>query len=269
MLSSESAAVIRATLPAVGAAIGDITVLFYSNMFAAYPELERDLFNRSRQRHGVQQKALAGAIATFAALQIDPATDDDKVRTMLSRIAHKHASLGITAEQYQIVHKYLFEAIVEVLGAAVTPAVAKAWDEVYWLMAGTLTALEIDLYHSAGLEPGDVWRTVAVRQRVIQSADTVTFVLCSLDGSVLPRFSPGQYLSVGVHLPDGARQIRQYSLIDAPSHDDEWRITVKHGSGSIAPDSTELDTIEISNFLYNNVFEGDTLEVSALFATKR
>jgi nitric oxide dioxygenase len=54
---------------------------------------------------------------------------------LLARIAHKHASLGIAEAQYEIVHKHLFEAIVEVLGDAVTPEIAAAWDEVYWHMA--------------------------------------------------------------------------------------------------------------------------------------
>ena len=52
MLSDTSKDVIRATLPAVGAAIGAITPLFYRKMFAAHPELERDLFNRGNQRQG-------------------------------------------------------------------------------------------------------------------------------------------------------------------------------------------------------------------------
>ena len=259
MLSSESTEVIRATLPAVGAAIGDITVLFYRNMFTAHPELERDLFNRGNQKTGEQQKALAGSIAAFAGLQLDP--DADKARIVLSRIAHKHASLGITVDQYRIVYEYLFQAIVEVLGAAITPAVAKAWDELYWLMADALIRAEIDLYHSRGVEPADIWRTVTVQQRTPQSADTVTFVLSNLDGTPLPRFSPGQYLSVGVHLPDGARQIRQYSLINAPSRN-HWRISVKRVPSSIAPDGTYIDAGEVSNFLYDNLFEGDTLEVT-------
>lgn len=47
MLSEQSAATVRATLPAVGAAIGDITERFYARLFAAHPELLRDLFNRA------------------------------------------------------------------------------------------------------------------------------------------------------------------------------------------------------------------------------
>ena len=73
---------------------------------------------------------------------------------LLSRIGHKHASLGITADQYPIVHEHLFAAIVEVLGAdIVTAEVAEAWDRVYWIMADTLIDLERELYAEAGVRP--------------------------------------------------------------------------------------------------------------------
>ncbi|WP_305094132.1 globin domain-containing protein [Prescottella sp. R16] len=262
MLSEASKETVRATLPAVGAAIGDITTLFYRKLFAAHPELERDLFNRGNQKQGEQQKALAGAIAAFATLQLDP--DEERVQTILSRIAHKHASLGITADQYWVVHKHLFEAIVEVLGEAVTPEVASAWDEVYWLMANTLIAMEKGLYEQAGVDAGDVWRTVKVTKRVHQSADTVSFTLASLDGSALPSFAPGQYISVQVALPDGAHQIRQYSLACEPT-DAEWRITVKRIGALSQADGSVAPAGEVSNFLYDNLFEGDELKVSLPF----
>ncbi|EKT78856.1 MULTISPECIES: globin domain-containing protein [Rhodococcus] len=261
MLSPTSTEMIRATLPAVGAAIDDITTLFYRKMFAAHPELERDLFNRGNQQQGGQQKALAGAIAAFAALQLEP--DQARVDLILSRIANKHASLGIEPAQYAIVHTHLFAAIVEVLGDAVTAEVAAAWDEVYWLMAETLISMEAGLYQAAGVAVGDVWRQVRVRDRRHESADTVSFVLTSADGAALPSFAPGQYLSVGVHLPDGARQIRQYSLSSAPSSDD-WRITVKRVDAQSLPDGV-MPAGEVSNFLFRNVFEGDMLNVTTPF----
>ena len=90
-LSAASTEVIRATLPAVGAAIGDITPLFYNKMFAAHPELERDLFNRGNQKQGEQQRALAGSIAAFATLQVSE--DAANIDAIMSRIANKHLSL--------------------------------------------------------------------------------------------------------------------------------------------------------------------------------
>ncbi|NLU83252.1 globin domain-containing protein [Rhodococcus sp. HNM0569] len=261
MLSAESKEVVRATLPAVGAAIGEITELFYRKLFAAAPTLETDLFNRSNQKQGDQQKALAGSIAAFATLQLEP--DQAKVDAILSRIAHKHASLGIAPEQYNVVHKYLFEAIVEVLGEAVTPEVATAWDELYWLMANTLIAMEAGLYDKAGVATGDVWRTVVVAERGYQSADAVSFVLKARNGETLPPFAPGQYISVAVPLPDGARQIRQYSLASADR--DGWRITVKRVAEQPLADGTVAPSGEVSNFLYDNLFEGDEVTVSLPF----
>ncbi len=231
MLSEESRQVIRVTLPTVAGAIGEITPVFYRKMFAAHPELQRDLFNRGNQKQGDQQRALAVSIAGFATLQLNP--DPERLQVLLTRIAHKHASLGVTVGQYQIVHQHLFEAIVEVLGKAVTPEVAAAWDELFWELAESLIAMERGLYAAAGVTPGDVWRRVVVSERRHETADSVSFVLISPDGSPLPMFVPGQYVSVGVRLPDGARQIRQYSLCSAPSARD-WRITVKQIDGSCA-----------------------------------
>jgi len=56
-----------------------------------------------------------------------------------------HVSLGIRPEQYTIVGHHLLAAVGEVLGNAVTPAVAEAWDEVYWLFATQLVAEEARL----------------------------------------------------------------------------------------------------------------------------
>ncbi|MGW6705551.1 globin domain-containing protein [Streptomyces sp. NPDC054956] len=256
MLSEKSTATVRATLPAVGAAIGDITELFYGKLFAAHPELIRDLFNRGNQNAGLQKQALAGSIAAFATHLVEhPETRPD---VMLGRIAHKHASLGVTREQYPVVHKHLFEAIVEILGDAVTPEVAEAWDEVYWLMANALITIEERLYAEHQVIAGDVWREWTVAARVEETADCTTFHLAPADGAPAPGFKPGQYVSVQVELPDGARQIRQYSLSSAPGSPVR-SITVKrvHGPAAAGPDG------EVSNHLHTAVRTGDTLHVSA------
>jgi nitric oxide dioxygenase len=262
MLSPPSIEVVRATLPVIGAAIDEITPVFYRRMFAAHPDLERDLFNRGNQAQGDQQRALAGAIAAYATLLVTEDGPDPKA--VLTRIAHKHASLGITEDQYPIVHEHLFAAIVEVLGDAVTPEVAAAWDEVYWHMAHSLIAIEKELYARTGVADGDVWRTLVVRRRVQESPDTVSFVLASPDGSALPAWRPGQYVSVAVRLPDGARQIRQYSLTGGrlPS---EWEITVKAVAAGRGAGDAIIPAGEVSNFLHHNLFEGDELSVSAPF----
>lgn len=251
MLSEQSAATVRATLPVVGASLREITERFYDGLFAAHPELLRSMFNRANQAAGTQRQALAGSIAAFASYLVDH--PDERPDVMLNRIAHKHASLGVTPEQYKVVHEHLFAAIVEVLGDAVTPEVAAAWDEVYWLMANALIAIEKRLYEASG-QTG--WRTWEVAGRVEETADVATFQLRPADGRPVPDFRAGQYVSVRVELPDGARQIRQYSLSAAPGSPLR-QISVKRVQDDTAPDG------EVSGHLHARVHEGDTLELSA------
>ncbi|MFI6661773.1 globin domain-containing protein [Streptomyces sp. NPDC050523] len=252
MLSESAAATVRATLPAVGASLAEITERFYAGLFAARPELLRDLFNRGNQAAGTQRQALAGSIAAFATHLLEH--PDRRPDAMLSRIAHKHASLGITPEQYELVHEHLFAAIAEVLGEAVTPEVAAAWDEVYWLMANALAAIEKRLYEESA-ETG--WRRWEVVERFAETTDVATFRLRPVDGGEVADFRAGQYVSVRVELADGARQIRQYSLSGAPGSTIR-QISVKRVSGDgAAPDG------EVSNHLHARVREGDVLELSA------
>ncbi|MEU2977082.1 globin domain-containing protein [Streptomyces hirsutus] len=254
MLSEQSAATVRATLPAVGGALGEITERFYAGMFKARPELLRDLFNRGNQAAGTQREALAGSIAAFATHLL--AHPDTRPDAMLGRIAHKHASLGITPDQYAIVHEHLFAAIAEVLGEAVTPEVAAAWEEVYWLMANALVAIEKRLYEEQG---GPGWREWEVVERVTETADVVSFRLRPADGGPVRDFRPGQYVSVRVALDDGARQIRQYSLSGAPGPD-ERQFSVKR----VREDAGTPEG-EVSGHLHALVRAGDVLELSEAY----
>lgn len=240
-LSDKHAEIIKATLPPVGENIETITKTFYSKMFAAHPELIANTFNRGNQKQGAQQKALAASVATFATQLVDPSAPDPVM--MLDRIAHKHVSLGIRKDQYQIVHDNLMAAIAEVLGDAVTPEVAEAWDAVYWLMADVLIQHEAKLYASDGVSDGDVFRRATVTAKE-QLTDTVFTYTLSGDFTA-PR--PGQYTSVGVTLDDGARQLRQYSIIEGDAN--SYRIAVENDG-------------EVSTFLREHVEVGDTVDAT-------
>ncbi|WFB88443.1 MULTISPECIES: globin domain-containing protein [Streptomyces] len=258
MLSAQSTPVVRATLPAVGTHLSTITELFYRHMFEERPELLRTLFNRANQASGTQREALAGAVAAFATVLVE--RPGERPDAILGRIAHKHASLGITPDQYTLVGRHLLGAVAEVLGDAVTPEVAAAWDEVYWLMANALVAMEARLYSEAQVGNGDVWREMEISERTEESVDSASLVLRCPDGRPTRPFLPGQYVSVQVELPDGARQIRQYSLSTAPDRK-TWRITVKReraADGSV-PDG------EVSTWLHAHARVGDVLRVSLPF----
>src|SRR5699024_5888348 len=223
VISQSALSTVRETLPVVGSAIGDITPIFYKRMFTARPDLLRDLFNRGNQAQGEQQKALAGAIAAYASLLVSD--DAPNIDAMMSRIANKHASLGITEDQYPIVYEHLFAAIGEVLGDAATPEVVDPWTAVYWDVADALIEAEKELYARHDVAPGDAWRDLVVTRRRQESPNTVSLVLSRPDGGVLPQAQPGQYVSVQVQLPDGANQIRQYSLTKATGRT-SWTVTI-------------------------------------------
>lgn len=259
-LSPAHAEVIKATLPLVGAKIEDITRLFYKTMFERHPDLIKNVFNRGNQKQGAQQKALASSIAVFASMLVK---DDAPVpEQLLSRIGHKHAALGVTEDQYQIVHDNLFYAIVEVLGAdVVTEDVAAAWDSVFWIMGRALIGFEKKLYEEAGVAPGKVFRSVKVVERESLTKDVVRFTIESVDASVpLPKHQPGQYVSVRARLPDGAGQLRQYSLIDAGTEGGRLSFAVK----SLKATDNQPQG-EVSNWLIQNAKLGSELEVSLPF----
>jgi nitric oxide dioxygenase len=177
---------------------------------------------------------------------------------LLSRIAHKHASLGITPAQYDVVHDNLFWAIADVLGDAVTPEVAAAWDEVYWLMAYALINQERGLYSARGVRPETVWREWEVAERIEETAEVVTFRMRRVDDRLVKTSLPGQYVTVQVPMPDGVRQPRQYSLTKAD--DGEHRqFSVKRVRGDGKPDG------EVSNLLCDTVQVGDRLTMSLPF----
>ncbi|MDY6055173.1 globin domain-containing protein [Micrococcus sp.] len=248
MLSEKSRPVIEATAAVVAEHMPEITPTFYAHMFEAHPELLDGVFSRANQRSGEQAQALAGSIVRFAVHLLEH--PDTLPEAVLSRIAHKHTALGITEDQYRIVHEHLFRAIADVLGDAVTPEVAEAWTEVYWLMADALIRLEKDLYaRQANDRMWTPWR-VAAKEPAGNAA--VTLRLEPADDTPVTPGYPGGYVSVRVRLDDGLRQARQYSLSGDAAATDHRLITVKlDEAGEVSPvlvQEVEVgDIVELSN----------------------
>ncbi|TFD06830.1 hemin transporter [Cryobacterium sandaracinum] len=245
MLSTQSLPLIKATLPLVGERMPEIAKNFYGRMLTAHPDLFDGLFSRSNQKNGSQQQALAGSIAVFATYLVQ--NPDTTPEAMLSRIAHKHISLSIAPEQYDIVYKYLFEAIAEELSDVITAQIAGAWTEVYWLMAHALIKMEKGLY--AGLASDKPLAPWVVVKKEAAGTDAVTFTLEPADDTPVTPALPGQYVSVTATMPDGIRQVRQYSL--------------SAGTATTRVFTTKLDADgEVSPVLHRDVQVGDTLILS-------
>ena len=254
MLSEKSRPIIEATLPIIAERINDITPDFYRRMFAARPDLMDGMFSRSSQLEGTQPRALAGSIAVFASYIVEhPDSYPDEV---LSRVAHKHASLGLKEEEYPTVYKYLFEAIAANLGDLATPEIVDAWTEVYWLMGNALIKLEKGLYASQANDVMFAPFKLVDRKETGENVVVLTFE--PADETPMTESKGGQYISIVVPARDGLRQARQYTLL--PSEKNQRRIGVKlDPNGEMTSILHELkigDVVEISNPYGDLTLEG-------------
>jgi len=253
MVSAVARPYIDASVPVLREHGLTITRTFYSNMFAEHPELT-NLFNMANQASGIQQQSLASAVFAYAA-NID---NGAALAPVVSRIVHKHASVGLRAEHYPIVGRHLLGAIKQVLGDAATPALLSAWDEAYSELAAALINAEKELYAQAGVFPGEL-RKMQVVQIHHESEDVRAFVLEPADGAAPPPFKAGQYVSVSVKFEDGTTQLRQYSLSDA-TNPRTLRISVKREQGD-----TTHPSGRVSNWIHNNVQLGSVILVTHPF----
>ncbi|KGR90022.1 dihydropteridine reductase [Ureibacillus massiliensis 4400831 = CIP 108448 = CCUG 49529] len=252
MLSQQTIDVIKSTVPVLEQHGVTITKTFYSNMLNAHPEL-LNYFNRANQQKGRQQTALANTVLA-AAKYID---NLEPIVPVVMQIAHKHRGLGILPEHYPIVGENLLRAIKEVLGDAATDEIIDAWANAYGVIAEIFISVEEDLYKAA--EDNGGWRLFKpfkVAQKVQENEEVTSFYLVPEDGSTLPAFQPGQYITVRVKVPgDEYTSNRHYTLSQA-SNPNEYRISVKR------EDACDPKGV-VSNYLHNNVNEGDFIDVSA------
>ncbi|KAK7979859.1 Clavaminate synthase-like protein [Apiospora arundinis] len=254
-LTPEQIAIVKSTAPALKEHGEEITSMFYKNMLTAHPEL-RNIFNTTSQQTGAQPRALASAVFGYASY-VD---DLGKLSDVVARIAHKHVSLMVTADQYPIVGEHLIAAVATVLGDAVTPAVAEAWTAAYQALADIFIGLEGSMYaeHEKSETGWNGWRKFKIAKKVPESAEITSFYLKPEDGKLpLPAFQPGQYVSLHLHVPElGCMQPRQYSLSDVPGLD-YYRISVKKDAGKQAG----VPGL-ISNRLHAEFNEGDVVEIT-------
>ncbi|KAL3457110.1 globin-like protein [Aspergillus heterothallicus] len=255
-LSPEQVQLIKATVPVLQEHGVTITKLFYENMLNAHPEL-KVVFNVSNKVHGHQPVALAGALFAYA-------TYIDNLGVLspaVARICHKHASLYIQPEQYDIVGKFLLEAMGLVLGDALTPPLLDAWAAAYGQLAKLMIGIEADLYKAA-----DGWtdfRDFRVARKEAESDVITSFYLEPVDGKTLPSFLPGQYVSIQVNVPQLSHaQCRQYSLSDQPNPT-YYRISVRKDPGLNTSDpSAPAHPGYVSNILHDTINVGDLVKLS-------
>lgn len=253
MLKQETIDIIKATVPVLEVHGETITKTFYQRLFRNHPEL-KNLFNQTNQKKSKQQTALANLVLQ-AAKYIDKLNELGDAPLI---VAHKHVSIGIRPDQYPIVGENLLAAIKEVLGDAATDEIINAWADAYGVLANIFIGMENKM-REENVENGGWtdYKEFIVDKKVKESDVITSFYLKPKDGKALPKFAPGQYLSVKV-TPEGQdyTQIRQYSLSDRYTPD-YYRISVKREASR-----GDLPEGLVSNYLHGTIQEGDTLLIS-------
>lgn len=247
MLHNKTIEIIKGTVPVLQQHGETITGRFYDLMFQNHPEL-LNIFNQTNQKKKTQRTALANAVIAAAA-NIDQL---GKIIPIVKQIGHKHRSIGIKAEHYAIVGKYLMLAIKDVLGETATPVIMQAWEKAYGVIADAFIEMEKEMYEQAEQQSGGwkEYKPFVITKKVRESTEITSFYLKPEDGKPLPDFHAGQYISIKVQIPDSEyTQIRQYSLSDMPGKD-YYRISVKKDG-------------VVSSYLHDGLDEGDSVEISA------
>ena len=123
--------------------------------------------------------------------------------------------MGVKPEHYPGVGHHRRLLIRGVLGDGATDEVLDAWGAAYGDLAAIFIGREKELYDSGPRLSGGWYgfKEFCVSRKVRESSTIVSFHLVPADGSTLPDFLPGQFLSVKLKTPqDPNEQIRQYSL---------------------------------------------------------
>lgn len=222
LLSPQTIAIVKATVPALAEHGSAITGAMYRRLFED-AEIAA-LFNTANQNNGAQVHALATAVLAYARnienlAALSPAVE---------RIAQKHIGYAIEAEHYPYVATALLGAIKEVLDDAATPEILGAWGEAYWFLADILkgreTAIRAEIMSHDGGWIG--WRRFLVAERVDESEGITSFVLKPADGRPVVRHRAGQYLTLRFDAAGRPGLKRNFSISCGPNTD-HYRITVK------------------------------------------
>lgn len=252
-LSQKTIDIIKSTVPVLEIHGVAITTNFYQKLFTNHPEL-LNIFNHTNQIQGRQQAALANMVYQ-AAKHIDQL---EAVLPAIIQVAHKHRSLGIKPEHYPLVGQNLLAAIKDVLGDAATDEIIDAWAEAYGVIADVFISIESDMYKEA-TDQNNGWidfKPFTVVDKVEESDVITSFYLKPVDGSEVPAYVAGQYITVRIHIPGEKYALnRQYTLSCAPGNE-YFRISVKK-EAEFEPNG------KISTYLHDYVQVGHELEISA------
>ena len=261
MATAQTIAIVKATVPVLEEHGTAITSVFYQNMFDHHPEL-LDIFNKTNQKLGRQQTALATTVLAAAKHLEHLAV----LLPQVTEISHKHRALQILPEHYPIVGEHLIGAIKQVLGEAANDDIIDAWTEAYDEIAGVFIQLEEEMYKQA------LWQGFApfkVIEKSAAAADIAAFTVVpvnddqhddqtisqSIDLSKL-TLTAGQYITVKTDPKSSDHlALRHYSLNSEQ--------TEKGIQFAVKRDNRDGHLGLVSNYLHDELQVGETILLSA------
>ena len=253
MATAQTIAIVKATVPVLEEHGTAITSVFYQNMFDHHPEL-LDIFNKTNQKLGRQQTALATTVLAAAKHLEHLAV----LLPQVTEISHKHRALQILPEHYPIVGEHLIGAIKQVLGEAANDDIIDAWTEAYDEIADVFIQLEKSMYEEA------MWQGFAsfkVVEKVAAATDITAFTVVpvddeqSIDLSKL-NLTAGQYITVKIDPKNSDNlALRHYSLNST--------ITDKGIQFAVKRDNRDGHSGLVSNYMHDELQVGNTVLLSA------
>ena len=253
MATAQTIAIVKATVPVLEEHGTAITSVFYQNMFDHHPEL-LDIFNKTNQKLGRQQTALATTVLAAAKHLEHLAV----LLPQVTEISHKHRALQILPEHYPIVGEHLIGAIKQVLGEAANDDIIDAWTEAYDEIADVFIQLEKSMYEEAMWQGFASFRVV---EKVAAATDITAFTVVpvddeqSIDLSKL-NLTAGQYITVKIDPKNSDNlALRHYSLNST--------ITDKGIQFAVKRDNRDGHSGLVSNYMHDELQVGNTVLLSA------
>lgn len=253
-LTHREAQLVKSTIPFLkehGQTIADTT---YSTLMKRHPELNNTL-NLIHLQDGRLARALTVVILRFAS----SINNISELIPKLERVCNRHCSLGIHPEHYEILGELIIETFADAMGPLMTPDMKAAWIKAYKILSSMMIGRERIIYKDFERYKWLTWRKFTVERKVCEADGMFSFYLVPTDGAPLPKFFPGQYISIRLFVPEaGYYQIRQYSMSDLPRAGDYYRITVK----KVGTNSPGHEPGMLSTMLIDRVKTGDEIECS-------
>ena len=111
--------------------------------------------------------------------------------------------------------------------------------------------------HSEHNDTWKDWRDFEIFRKVQESKEITSFYFKPQDGIALPKYKPGQFLTIKLAIPEQPRPvIRTYSLSDYAFSGDYYRLSIKR-EGS--PKGLNVPPGIASNFMHDLIAEGSVI----------